>query len=144
MWKWRYEKACFMRMKRQRIVIDNLLPDGISFEVYQEPDEVKAMLEKEGFGEMAQQFLTSVLDDMRKDPLAHWHRWEGYFRDLGKAQHLVALGAAFFNGTIYVRGMLCREVPEAKVEETEKALGNMMDEYLTKLRSQNLESQSNN
>jgi hypothetical protein len=142
------KKACFSdfmkRMKRQRIVIDNLLPDGVGFELFQEPDEVKAMLEKEGFGPMAQEFLTSVLDDMREDRLAHWHRWEGYFRDLGSAQHLVALGAAFFNNTIYVRGMLCREVPQTKVEETEKALGAMMDEYLTKLCSSFLESQSNN
>lgn len=131
-------------MKRQLINIDDLLPAGISFELFQEPGKVKAIIEEEGFGHMANEFLASVLEDVRKDRLAHWHRWEGFYRDVGSAQQLMAVGAAFFNNTIYVRVMLCREVPQAKIEETEKALGAMMDEYLTKLRSQNLKSQSNN
>jgi hypothetical protein len=131
-------------MKSQTIEIQNRLPDGIGYQIYQHAQALKAMLVKEGFGPMAEKFLRSMLAEMRDDPLADWHQWEGYFTDFGDTMDLLALGALFFHNQIHVRAILCQDVPKSQVAETEKALSLMLDEYLTKLHSQNVESQSDN
>lgn len=126
------------------IKIDNRLPAGIKAEFHIEPDEVRKQLDETGFGEMAEKFMNGVFGSAKKDPLASWIQWEGYWLDEpDNLQTLLVLGVLYFKGRFWVRALVSRHVPETQLDAARDGMFAMIDDYLDQLRLQHEHDQRN-
>jgi hypothetical protein len=125
-------------MRPRIIAIPNWLPDGIGEpEFYQHPPEVRRVLIETGFNEMSYGFFERMLKIAKAQPLSEWLRWKGYFAKNDDSQDLAVIGVLHFQGELFVRLMLVRAVPNAKVAPTKDAMQRMINTYLEQLRDSN-------
>src|SRR6266478_5583726 len=92
--------------------IPNRLPKGLEAQALINTDQVIAALLEQGLEEQAKPFLQDLTADTKRDPLATWTRWEGYYVEHKDSVTLCVVGALYFQGQIYVRGLVVLNVPD--------------------------------
>lgn len=92
------------------------------------------MLVEEGIDQLVQPFYKRAIDTLHNpqwEEQPGWQAWEGYYVDQEDGtQNLYVVGVLQRQGIFYSRCMRVKHVPKVQQTEVEKALAEMMQEYL--------------
>jgi hypothetical protein len=115
------------------IQIPDLIPKGLIFEMFLNPDQIETLVNEELTNEMWRPFIERVLHEHEKDKLNDWSLWEGFWTGKENDQTELIIGALNMFQKVHVRGMRVKHVPQPQIKTVQEALKTMMEEYLYNL-----------
>jgi hypothetical protein len=113
-------------MQIMQINLTNRIPKGLEWELVSGNEPIFKLLKEEGIERMVQG-LYHKARELDPDEMI----WEGYWVDQkNSTTNLCIVGVLRHRGMYFTRVIRVKQVPAAQREETEKALTDMIAEYL--------------
>jgi hypothetical protein len=116
------------------ITIPDLIPKGLNFEVFINPDQIHDLVNEELSNDLWRPFMERVLDEYQKDKINDWTLWEGFWsNEEDGTQTELIFGVLNMFQKAHLRGMRVKYVPKEQTKTVQEALKVMMETYLYNL-----------